>query len=609
MRTAKAVFKPHNLLSFLLIGALCLGVCGYRADVLRADEPAVSVITEDSSLLLGDASSHYVMPVSEGFTYNKLNLHSIYVMVREISPLGTIDYLRSNEHNRAHMGAFTQLMSYYVFQQYFHEMKINDEMRIEISEEDLIQATRLGGRIMGFVPGESFKLKDLFYAMLLSGAADAGYALLRKLGTSEKAFVQRMNLAAEQLGMKDTHYADLVGVKREEAYTSLADTAILFEKLLQDENFVAIMEKRSWRTQPTPSYANGMYFEAVMQDYARKRQMNIDLLNGGKTGASPDSGYSFVSFHREGASTYLILSAKAKNSGEEVLDHLSILNKMKEIPFDYPLLAEGAAVGTIPLTQNGEINPKLGHQVMRAASGFKITLPLLADIGSYRLRTTLPESLPYPLKPGETVGSFDVLKEEKSGLLQIYHEKLVLPTDPEALAGALATPAVSAASAAAETTASATLPVSASAEQAGTLPSVAGSAAETLPAAQEKGGPAAGPLLGLLSAAAAVLILVLILRQRRLEAQRRRRSRLRRLQDSYAYRSQDAPDVLDVLARGDQKRADLRRTAEKRRPPEQAKGAPPNSRRSYPRERRLPEQGRGRDSRNRGGDFSGRSRH
>ena len=201
-------------LLFLIIAAFAAGLF-LPLQPAAAEERENEVLGEESSLLLSDADAHYDFPAVDGFNYDKIGLDSVYVLVRQLSPAGTIDYLKSNEKNKAHMGAFAQLMSYYVFREYFREMKLSVKSTTTIEEAALAKAADMGGRLMGFVPGESFTASDLFHAMLLSGAADACYQLLRMLGTSEEAFVQRMNVSADALGMHDTRYQDPVGIKSE----------------------------------------------------------------------------------------------------------------------------------------------------------------------------------------------------------------------------------------------------------------------------------------------------------------------------------------------------------------------------------------------------------
>lgn len=568
MLSSKSVPKPRVLMSCLL--AVIVFLTGFvlpNANVQAQSAPP-QTIGDNTSLLLGQSGSSYVMPEVEGFNYNKLDLNSLYVLVRQISPYGRIDYLNSSGDKKVNLGALAQLMTYYVCAEYFHAKGIGLFDNMKITDEDMTRATELGGVLSGFVPGDEARVVDFLHAMLLAGGTEATFALVREAGSTEKAFVHRMNTAAEELGMKNTHFIDPAGIVSKGAYSTLDDMAILMEKLLQDKDFVFVMERREHYTPALASNPYGLYFEPVMSEYARSRQLNIDAINGGKTGAS-DDGYHFASFHKEGGSTYIILTSKAKEAGQGLADHVSILEKMAEIPFDYPLIAPGAVVEELPVLPAGGAQDSPVRQKVRAADGYQLTLPLLADLARYSFRYNGPETLTYPLTPGKEIGSYDILD---GGSDSVYNEKLSLPKDPQALAGALAT-----------TAAATTTPTTSVKPAATTLAATAKAAGQTTPSGkatenkgtvqpaqkaakpQEQGRAKISPLpIILLLALLAAAVLYVLYRRKRAADRRRRMARLQKLSESYAYRSKDAPDVEAMLETARRKREALLREEKER---------------------------------------------
>ncbi|MGE5379830.1 MAG: D-alanyl-D-alanine carboxypeptidase family protein [Methylocystaceae bacterium] len=88
-------------------------------------------------------------------------------------------------------------------------------------------AWRMGGSQIYLEPGEEMTLHDLLVSVAVGSANDACVAVAEYLEGSHEAFIEKMNLKAEQLGMKNTHFSNAYGLPAPEHYTSCRDMAIL----------------------------------------------------------------------------------------------------------------------------------------------------------------------------------------------------------------------------------------------------------------------------------------------------------------------------------------------------------------------------------------------
>ncbi len=79
----------------------------------------------------------------------------------------------------------------------------------------------------GLAVGQSVSLKDALYIMLVKSANDMAVAVAETVGGSEPAFVQQMNLMAQQMGLKATHYDNANGLKSPGQISSARDLAII----------------------------------------------------------------------------------------------------------------------------------------------------------------------------------------------------------------------------------------------------------------------------------------------------------------------------------------------------------------------------------------------
>jgi len=138
-----------------------------------------------------------------------------------------------------------------------------------------------------FRAGEEFLLRDLVTAMLVTSANDACEAVAWHIGGDDKRFVVMMNERAEQLGLKNTHFANPCGFDAAGHYSTAADLAKLTEQALQQAFF-------------------SMMVRTVMRDIATvdgTRQISLhttnDLLmdpdvNGVKTGYTSKAGRCLI---------------------------------------------------------------------------------------------------------------------------------------------------------------------------------------------------------------------------------------------------------------------------------------------------------------------------
>ena len=68
--------------------------------------------------------------------------------------------------------------------------------------------------------GETLTRRDLLYGMMLHSGNDAALTLAISVSASEQAFVRQMNLRAQALGLRQTHFANPHGLDSGENYSS-----------------------------------------------------------------------------------------------------------------------------------------------------------------------------------------------------------------------------------------------------------------------------------------------------------------------------------------------------------------------------------------------------
>jgi D-alanyl-D-alanine carboxypeptidase (penicillin-binding protein 5/6) len=108
--------------------------------------------------------------------------------------------------------------------------------RADLADEVEVSATAAaipGGRL-SLVAGESFSVAELLYGMLMNSSNDAAVALAEHVAGSEQAFVDEMNLMAQELGAGDSHFVTAHGLDRPGHLSTARDLALFATEVLAD---------------------------------------------------------------------------------------------------------------------------------------------------------------------------------------------------------------------------------------------------------------------------------------------------------------------------------------------------------------------------------------
>jgi D-alanyl-D-alanine carboxypeptidase (penicillin-binding protein 5/6) len=196
--------------------------------------------------------------------------------------------------DRIPTASLSKVMTAYVVFSMLKERKVKTTDELPVSEA----AWRTGGSKM-FVPlGSRITVENLLQGMIVQSGNDACVVLAEGLAGSQDAFVDLMNQKAKEIGLSNSHFADVDGLPNPDHYSTARDLATL-----------------AWRTiQDFPEY----YHYYSEKDY---RFGNIDQGNrnpllykdlgadGLKTGHTDEAGYSLIgSLHRGDRRIIMVLS-------------------------------------------------------------------------------------------------------------------------------------------------------------------------------------------------------------------------------------------------------------------------------------------------------------
>lgn len=221
---------------------------------------------------------------------------------------GTV-LLDKNAAERIPPASMSKLMTAYIVFDYLKQGRAKLDDELPVSEK----AWRTSGS-KTFVPlGERVKISDLIRGMIVQSGNDACVVLAEGLAGSEAAFVEEMNRKGKEMGLKNSHFANVDGLPSPDHWMSARDLAIVAFRTIKDfPQFYEIYgEKEFTFNKITQGNRNPLLYKDLGAD-------------GLKTGHTEEAGYSLVGSAKRGDRRVLVVlsglpSSKARAQESERL--------------------------------------------------------------------------------------------------------------------------------------------------------------------------------------------------------------------------------------------------------------------------------------------------
>ena len=190
-----------------------------------------------------------------------------------------------------------------------------------LSYDDVVtgsaHAAGMGGSQIWLKENEQMTVRDLLKAVCIVSGNDAAVALAEHLAGSEDAFVERMNLRAQELGMNDTHFVNCTGLPAAGHLTSACDIALMSRELILHHPDI-----RQFTTVWMDSLRGG---ESMLVN-TNKLIRFYDGATGLKTGSTGSAGYCLSATAEKNGMEFIAVVLKGKTSDERFSDAKSLLN-------------------------------------------------------------------------------------------------------------------------------------------------------------------------------------------------------------------------------------------------------------------------------------------
>ena len=149
--------------------------------------------------------------------------------------------LSKDENKKAYIASLTKIMTVLVAIE-----NIDDYDKKVTITYDMLKDIDWDVTVVGFKTGEKVTYDDLLYGAMISSGADAVNALAISISGSKSKFIELMNNKVKELNLKNTHFANVVGLFDEENYSTAYDVSKTknLKKFLHHKIILLLMVKK-----------------------------------------------------------------------------------------------------------------------------------------------------------------------------------------------------------------------------------------------------------------------------------------------------------------------------------------------------------------------------
>lgn len=290
-----------------------------------------------------------------------------------------------------------------------------DAGRIKLTDQVTTSAyaSMIGGSQVYLKEGEVFTVEELLKAVAIHSANDAAVALAEHVSGNVEVFVDAMNRRAQQLGMKETYYANPDGLPSEAGQpptlSSARELAIVARELIKHPKILqwSSIQQADFRTEPKSILYNT---NKLVGRYAG--------LDGLKTGHTEEAGWCLTATAKRGDVRLVSVVMRTASETERQKQTATLLDYGFRNFTRTQVLPEGAEVGTLRVRNGwpGAIKV-ITDQALAPLVQRGFSEPIIKEV---RL-----EKVSAPLKAGQKVG----VVIAKVGDQELARADVVLPRD------------------------------------------------------------------------------------------------------------------------------------------------------------------------------------
>ena len=325
---------------------------------------------------------------------------------------GTVLYEKDADTARP-PASVTKVMTMLLIFDALAEGKIQLEDEVTTSE----YASSMGGSQVFLETGEKQTVETLLKCISVASANDACVAMAEYISGNEEEFVRQMNLRAEGLGMKHTHFVNCNGLDAEGHETSARDIALISRELLlkypEIHNYCTI-----WMENITHTTSKGSSEFGLTNTNKLIRQ--YEYATGLKTGSTGKAKFCVSATAEKNGVSLIAVIMGAEDSKARFKDAVTLLN----YGFGKCQMYTDEKMPSLdPISVTGGIQESFSLEYEKKFTYLDTTGENLNAVTS---RLQITDKVNAPVKKGDTVGQrIYYLDEKEIGSVNLLAEETV----------------------------------------------------------------------------------------------------------------------------------------------------------------------------------------
>ena len=325
---------------------------------------------------------------------------------------GTVLYEKDADTARP-PASVTKVMTMLLIFDALAEGKIQLEDEVTTSE----YASSMGGSQVFLETGEKQTVETLLKCISVASANDACVAMAEYISGNEEEFVRQMNLRAEGLGMKHTHFVNCNGLDAEGHETSARDIALMSRELLlkypEIHNYCTI-----WMENITHTTSKGSSEFGLTNTNKLIRQ--YEYATGLKTGSTGKAKFCVSATAEKNGVSLIAVIMGAEDSKARFKDAVTLLN----YGFGKCQMYTDENMPSLdPISVTGGIQESISLEYEKKFTYLDTTG---ANLNAVTSRLQIPDKVNAPVTKGDTVGQrIYYLDEKEIGSVNLLAEETV----------------------------------------------------------------------------------------------------------------------------------------------------------------------------------------
>ena len=368
-----------RILAFL-IGLMMILTCLYTPVPVYADNEEEQQNTEDET---GETAG-------EEQTEAAVEITAPSAVLMEAST-GTVIFEKDADTARP-PASVTKVMTMLLIFDALAEGSISLDDDVTVSE----YAASMGGSQVFLEPGEIQTVETMLKCIAVASANDACVAMAEYICGNEEEFVNRMNERAAGLGMENTHFVNCNGLDAEGHVTSARDIALMSRELItkypQVHDYSMI-----WMENITHTTNKGTSEFGLTNTNKLVRQ--YEYATGLKTGSTGEAKFCVSATAEKDGIELIAVVMAAENSKDRFADAVKLLN------YGFgkcQLYTDESEEGIAPAVVENGVEDTVN---VYRAEPFSYLDTTGANLSSVERTVEMEESVPAPVKKGDTVGA------------------------------------------------------------------------------------------------------------------------------------------------------------------------------------------------------------